>query len=62
MAEQHAESTVLTVDRDFKVYRKHDRQVPHPTRLILYQGTTVKLRWLVTVREAMWSVTRTSRR
>ncbi len=27
MAEQHAESSVLTLDRDFRIYRKHGRQV-----------------------------------
>ncbi len=27
MAEQHANSVVLTLDRDFKLYRKHGRQV-----------------------------------
>ncbi len=27
MAEQHADGVVLTLDRDFRVYRKHGRQV-----------------------------------
>lgn len=27
MAEQHAESKVLTLDQDFRIYRKHGRQV-----------------------------------
>ena len=37
MAELHADSSVLTLDRDFRVYRKHGRQVvpvimPHDFR------------------------------
>lgn len=27
MAEQHAQSKVFTLDQDFRIYRKHGRQV-----------------------------------
>jgi hypothetical protein len=27
MAEQHAQSVVMTLDEDFRIYRKHGRQV-----------------------------------